>query len=214
MKKTIKAFDLSDLSPIKFINKHLDFTEGEWFEEGEKVILNTPMHDADFRKNMTTGEIDPETVKLFKELNGQEVEIIKIDKTESGEAVGPAKYAKPTYVTIRFKDGQEWKEVPTLWLSKKEEKEVEAEAMNKTYSSLEGNKNAIGRISDLLDAGFEQEEIIDVVCNEYDCEPNEVEQFLRKVTAFSENINAVKLNKEMQAALKEARKLIETNKRK
>ncbi|MCM1260693.1 MAG: hypothetical protein NC222_07050 [Staphylococcus sp.] len=416
MKWKIKSFDLSDLNPIKFINKTLDFTEGEWFEKGEKVILNTPIQDADFRKNMTTGEIDPEAVKLFKELNGQEVEIVRIDKTESGENVGLASNTKPTYVTIKFEDGQEWKEVPTLWLKKKEEKKVKSKVRyepldeksftinknddtlplvsdyrkfldllvskthidrdeardkygmftyrqwndlfdslgikvqskivkedgkyqaqsekgrsfgtyntkgeaeerlkqmemfkhmkksslgwnanpenleeetvldlanmltnasdralelnkftegysteeersemvriqkeaikpilekykkvfdendylypmlynhledinyhtlnsaikelmgNKIKSSLEENRYAVERISDLLDSGFEQEEIIDVVCNEYDCEPFEVEEFLRQVTAFDNNIKAMKLEKEIQCAIKEANK--------
>lgn len=316
----IKAFDLSDLNPIKFINKTLDFTEGEWFEKGEKVILDTPIQDADFRKNMTTDEIDPEAVKLFNELNGQEVEIVRIDKTERGESIGLAAVAKPTYVTIRFEDGQEWKEVPTLWLEKKDGKEVKSQNKNISYeydgykvslenitgkwyatakpmdpklgynflstdgydiqgdalrdienqinnnftkhysvqddkeieskivkedgkyqaqsekgksfgtydtkeeaeerlkqmemfehmkkSSLEENRYAVERISDLLDSGFEQEEIVDVVCNEFDCEPAEVEQFLSRVTAASNNIEAIKLAKTMRAAIKEAEEVL------
>lgn len=192
-----KAFKVEDLSPLKWLNKTIDFTPDiPWFEKGEKVILNFPMQDADFRKNMTTGEIDPEAVKLFNELNGQEVEIVNIDKTERGEFIGLAAAAKPTYVTIRFEDGQEWKETPVTWLEKKEGKEVK--------SNLEENRYAVERISDLLDAGFGQEEIIDVVCNEYDYEPYDVEEFLREVTAVSRNIEAIKLAKAMQAAIKEA----------
>lgn len=124
--KQVKALNLSDFNPIKQINKLTDFTEGEWFNVGDKAKINLDKSDFDLRKNTTTGEIDKSAENYIDSLNGQIVEVISIDETEGGTPVATAQFRKPTFVTIKFEDGQEWKEIPVTWLSKKDIKEVEA----------------------------------------------------------------------------------------
>lgn len=124
--KKVKALNLSDFNPIKQINKLTDFTEGEWFNVGDKAKFNLDKSNFDLRKNTTTGEIDKSAEKYIDSLNGQIVEIISIDETEGGSPVATAQFRKPTFVTVKFKNGQEWKKIPVTWLSKKDVKEVES----------------------------------------------------------------------------------------
>lgn len=120
-----KALDLI-VKPVKELGKAIDFTEGEWFNEGEIAILSLPKEDFDTRENMSTDKIDEGKQKIIDSIDGQEVEITHIDKTVQGEPSGiGAVTSKPTYVTIKFKDGNEWKEIPTTWLAKKDEKKEE-----------------------------------------------------------------------------------------
>lgn len=75
-------------------------------------------------------------------------------------------------------------------------------------SSIEDNRHMVERISDLLDSGFEQEEIINIVCNEFECEPQEVEQFLRKVTYASKVVSEREAGKDLNLAIRKANKVL------
>ena len=210
-KKKIKSFNLKDII-TKIQDRYHElmdigsWSEAEWFKKGEYAYIYIPVNKFDFRKNVTTGETDKEAVKALEELSGQKVEIIKIKATIKGPYDVMTADAKPTLVDVRFEDGQVWEDVNTEWL--KHEPFGEDEDNKKIEAQIEDNRHIVERISDLLDSGFEQEEIINIVCNEFECEPQEVEQFLRKVTYASKVISEREAGKDLNLAIRKANKVL------
>lgn len=209
--KKIKSFNLKDaITKIQDRYHELmdigSWSDAEWFKKGEYAYIYIPVNKFDFRKNVTTGETDKEAVKALEELSGQKVEIIKIKATIKGPYDVMTADAKPTLVDVRFEDGQVWEDVNTEWLKHKpfgedeDNKQIEAQ--------IEDNRHMVERISDLLDSGFEQEEIINIVCNEFECEPQEVEQFLRKVTYASKVVSEREAGKDLNLAIRKANKVL------
>lgn len=209
--KKIKSFNLKDaITKIQDRYHELmdigSWSDAEWFKKGEYAYIYIPVNKFDFRKNVTTGETDKEAAEALEELSGQKVEIVKIKATIKGPYDVMTADAKPTLVDVRFEDGQVWEDVNTEWL--KHQPFGEDEDKKQIEAQIEDNRHIVERISDLLDSGFEQEEIINIVCNEFECEPQEVEQFLRKVTYASKVVSEREAGKDLNLAIRKANKVL------
>lgn len=215
----IKAFDLHSI--IKKIRDTLGdiadsstASDAEWFDQGEYAYLYIPLNQIDFRKNVTTGEINEEALEKIEEMNGQKVEVIKINKTSKGFETGGIITGKPESVDVRLENGDILKDVPTTWLKHQpfgeddEDRKVESKLDNLYDLSIELGEEVMERISELMDSGFEGEEIVDMVSNEYDCEPAQIQAVIDEVEYESNILKEEYFDKEVDAAVEEATRIL------
>lgn len=110
MAKFVKVADLKDIkrlviNPLGTINEAVDklSSQTEYFHLGDKVKLTPDLSKFDFRKNMTTNDVDEQMVETVKQDIGKVGEVTKIIKTENGTDWG-----KPSEIEVTLEDGRKF----------------------------------------------------------------------------------------------------------